>query len=346
MYYRLTNISVTFQETPAIGSLHSNRGYEIGIVYMDEFLRSSTALTSTNNTVYVPCRASRNQNAIQVTIPFGQRAPSWARFYKFCIKPDKSTYETIYSEKYFEDPDSNSVFFLLEGENAAKVESGTRLVVKRDSGGAVEQCVIATITDKSTKPSNFLKIRNPNDTTTYATEPPQDPFEVGYYIPIPAGAYAEIVPSGFNISQEQTVGGNVVYYPPQRTTFPALNKSRGYPIGRARVNIINPNPDYASAVPTQYKYFDYTIPVNSVITIRVFQNREGGNRKGGKGCEFRRNLYESPELVSQANYDNFYQWFNGDNIANKLIAESQTEVGGGGTIGNVYNWHEIRFKII
>ena len=336
-YYKIVSSTATYNSTSTPKSLHSNRGYEIGIVYMDEFLRSSTALTSTNNTVYVPCRASRNQNAIQVTIPFGQRAPSWARFYKFCIKPDKSTYETIYSEKYFEDPDSNSVFFLLEGENAAKVESGTRLVVKRDSGGAVEQCVIATITDKSTKPSNFLKIRNPNDTTTYATEPPQDPFEVGYYIPIPAGAYAEIVPSGFNISQEQTVGGNVVYYPPQRTTFPALNKSRGYPIGRARVNIINPNPDYASAVPTQYKYFDYTIPVNSVITIRVYQNREGGNRKKGRGCEFRRNLYESPELVSQANYDNFYQWFNGDNIANKLIAESQTEVGGGGTIGNVYN---------
>tara|TARA_R100000278_G_scaffold121358_2_gene105101 strand:+ start:611 stop:6343 length:5733 start_codon:yes stop_codon:yes gene_type:complete len=329
-YYKIVSSEATYSSVSTPKSLHSNRGYEVGIVYMDEFLRSSTALTSTNNTVYIPCRNSRQQNEIQVTIPWGQRAPFWAKFYKFCIKPDKGTYETIYAETYFKDPNSNSVYFLLEGENAAKVESGQRLVVKRDSGGAVEQCVVATVIEKASQEANFLQIENPFNTGT-------DPTAEGYYLPIPSGAYAEIVPSGFNISVDQSVGQNFVAYPAVRTTFPANNTTRGYPVGRARVNILNPNPDFATVTPTEYKYKDYTIPVNSKINIRIFQNREGGNRKNGKGCEFRRNLYESPDLFASQNYNDFKDWFDGDNIANKIISNSVPEVGGGGTVNNVYN---------
>ena len=66
-----------------------------------------------------------------------------------------------------------------------------------------------------------------------------------------------------------------------RTTFPANNKTRGYPVGRARVNILN-QPDFATVTPTEYKYKDYTIPVNSKINIRIFQNGEIGSRKKEK----------------------------------------------------------------
>ena len=68
-------------------------------------------------------------------IPITQRAPSFATRYKFCIKPDKDTYETIYSSIFFEDDNSNNVFFLLEGDNIGKVKDGDRLIVKRDIAG-------------------------------------------------------------------------------------------------------------------------------------------------------------------------------------------------------------------
>ena len=97
------------------------------------------------NTIHIPCSNSRNINEIEVVIPWGQRAPYWARRYKFVIKPTKSTYETIYSERYYDDPTSTSFFFLLEGENAAKVETGQRLIVKRDAGGATNNCVFVAI---------------------------------------------------------------------------------------------------------------------------------------------------------------------------------------------------------
>ena len=53
-YYEIETASASFQENGNPKSLHSNRGYEIGIVYMDEYNRMSTALVSPNNTVHIP----------------------------------------------------------------------------------------------------------------------------------------------------------------------------------------------------------------------------------------------------------------------------------------------------
>ena len=127
-------------------SLHSNRVYEIGVVYMDEFGRSSTALVAPNNKVEIDCGDSIFQNQIRVTIPAISLAPAWASRYKFVIKPDSENYETIYTNQNFEF--GGDVYFLLEGENAAKVEKGDRYVVKKDTSGAVTSCTYAEVLEK------------------------------------------------------------------------------------------------------------------------------------------------------------------------------------------------------
>jgi hypothetical protein len=93
--------AVDTQPTFAAPSLHSNRVYEIGIVYMDEYGRSSTALVAPNNKVELECGDSIFQNQIRVTIPSLMLAPAWATRYKFVIKPDSENYETIYTNQNF-----------------------------------------------------------------------------------------------------------------------------------------------------------------------------------------------------------------------------------------------------
>jgi len=149
-YYSIVNSIVTFSKLGNARSLHSNRGYEIGIVYMDDFLRSSTALVSPLNAVYTPCSSSPNKNSIQVTIPVSQIAPYWATRYKFVIKPDQEGYQTIYSTLVVQDVDS-LFWFLLEGENMQKVEVGDRLIVKKDSSGPTEDCIYTTVLEKIAK---------------------------------------------------------------------------------------------------------------------------------------------------------------------------------------------------
>jgi hypothetical protein len=107
-YFQVTLAEATFQEIANTQSLHSNRDYEIGIVYMDEFNRATTALVSPNNTEHIPCGLSAFKNSIQVTIPATQSPPAWATRYKFVIKPDEENYETIYCSIFFQDPITNN----------------------------------------------------------------------------------------------------------------------------------------------------------------------------------------------------------------------------------------------
>ena len=123
-YYKINLVDAVYQELGDPSSLHSNRGYEVGIVYMDEFNRATSAQVSLNNNVHVPCSASEFKNTIDVNIPTSQLAPSWATRYKFVIKPDKEIYNTIYSQFFFRDPASGADYFLLEGQNSQKIELG------------------------------------------------------------------------------------------------------------------------------------------------------------------------------------------------------------------------------
>ena len=167
-YNNFTDVNVRLEQTSNIESLHSNRGYELGIVYMDEYNRASTTLVSNNNTVNLPCSTSINKNEIIATIPITQRAPSWATRYKFCLKPDRTTYETVYSSIFFEDPTSNNSYLLLEGDNIAKVETGDRLIVKSDSSGPMTRCVYATVLEKETQTADFIPF---DPSTTHPTVP-------------------------------------------------------------------------------------------------------------------------------------------------------------------------------
>ena len=155
-YFKLIEPQVIFRALAVPSSLHSNRGYEVGLVYMDEFNRSTSALVSELNTVHIPCRFSTWQNKIKVTIPITQEAPTWATRYKFVLKPDTIGYNTIYSNIVFTDTITNSKYVLLEGENTRKVNEGDDLIVKADKSGALTNCLTVTALEVKAQEEDFI----------------------------------------------------------------------------------------------------------------------------------------------------------------------------------------------
>lgn len=286
-YYTINFADATFQEIGNPRSLHSNRGYEIGIVYMDDFNRASTALVSPNNAIHIPCGFSANKNSIQVIIPITQRAPFWATRYKFVIKPDEENYETIYCNLFFTDPDTNAVFFYLEGENTKKIEIGDRLIVKADTDGAKTNCAYATVLDKQSQSSGFI-------------EP------VGYEdITVPAGLYVKINPNSFSAVLDPDA---IIDLQEERRCAP---KGGNYTILRYSVNV-DKGAGFDPLNPL-WEYEDYTIPAGSIISLNLDWNRKGV----GGSCERRGYTFER-RLTASADYDNFEDWWNGDNVSQLL----------------------------
>jgi hypothetical protein len=310
-YYKVNFAQATFQEIANPASLHSNRDYEIGIVYMDDFNRSSTALVSPDNTLHIPCGYSSRKNGIRVTIPVDQVAPYWATRYKFVIKPDEENYETIYSSIFFKDPNTNETYFLLEGENARKVEQGDRFIVKADSDGATQTCVYATVLEKESKAENFIVIPSELD-------PNQD-------IYVPSGVYMKINTNSFSAVTDQLAviaPGNLLTTAEYEGTSPILN----YPMNVERVLGYDPlNPTWV--------YQDYTVPAGSRIKLLIKLTRLG--KGDGTGACERRIYTLEKTYISSNNYDNMQDWWNGENIQT-TINDGITECGGGCTINNVY----------
>lgn len=157
-YYNISINDLQFRSVLNPTSLHSNRDYEVGIVYMDDYNRATTALVSENNTIHVPCANSVDQNYIKATIPVQQLPPSFATRYKFVIKPDRENYETVYSSIFFDEALTNNTYFLLEGENSQKVETGDRLIVKRDVSSALSSCEYITVLEKKAQAADFITV--------------------------------------------------------------------------------------------------------------------------------------------------------------------------------------------
>ena len=163
-YFNVSNVSYSLQQQSSNKSLHSNRDYEVGVVYMDEYKRATTALTSNQNAVFVPPVNSNDINKIRVTIPTNMTAPSWAETYKFVLKQSKGAYETIYSTLYYYDPSTTSYWFRLIGQDQALIEAGTELIVKRDSTGILNSETKAVVLDKVSQPTNFLHLTEESST--------------------------------------------------------------------------------------------------------------------------------------------------------------------------------------
>jgi hypothetical protein len=296
-YYEVTFAEAFYQKINTPQSLHSNRGYEIGIVYMDDFGRSTTALVSPNNTVQVPCSASDTQNSIQVTIPTTQKVPFWATRYKFVIKPDEENYETIYSSIFFDDPLSNNAYFLLEGENARKVEQGDRLIVKADTSGPTNSCVYATVLEKEAKQAGFIEIPSELDPNVN--------------IPVPSGVYMKINPNSFAVVQDELAiiaPGNIQVDEDSAGDCPVAV----YPMNR-----------YDTATSA---YVDYSVPAGSRIKLS-FKFQRLGVGSGNSACERRIYTLEKT-LVASANYDNMKEWWDGDNVEN-ILDDGIQDIGGG-----------------
>lgn len=287
-YYDVTSVQASFAEVAAPRSLHSNRGYEVGIIYMDDYNRMSTAQVSVNNNIHVPCSNSDVQNKIRVTIPPTQKSPSWATRYKFCIKPDKKDYDVIYSNIFFRDPASGADYFLIEGENSRKIEEGDSLFVKTDTNGAVRKCVTTTVLEKKAQQADFL------------TPPPVD--SNGVEIPLPAGTYMKLRANNF-----ATEVGDlpVVAYGERSTT----EENGGYP-----------RTAYPVDVEQGGSYVDYTIPAGSRIKL-AFENERKGKDCFWSGVERRYYSFEVTLTASQ-DYNNFKDWWDGDNVGGLLNGDA------------------------
>tara|TARA_Y100000592_G_scaffold6752_2_gene9639 strand:- start:6790 stop:12597 length:5808 start_codon:yes stop_codon:yes gene_type:complete len=346
IFPRFKNPNVRVESSKANRSLHSNRGYEIGMAYMDEYGRSTTPLQSPNNTVSTTCAMSDLVNKITVKIPSGQFAPSWATHYKFYIKPDREDYITIFSTRSYVDSKDGSAWFLLAGENATKIEVGDELVVKKDAAGPVSTCEYCTVASKEAKPANFIAPINVNfnstldatdSTVTLSSATNSEGETVNMpdgelqgtgtnpqYLAVPAGVYMQIKNPNFTLSSNSNppypslvqVGSSPIVNITQTETA-----SDGCPILIYKGLSGTPTSITGTGTAAVATYSPFSIPPGTVVKISFRFERRGGSV--GERIIYTYNQ----EWKANTNYTDIIDFWDSNNIAASLNLGSLSGTG-------------------
>ncbi len=132
------NFNVTYTSvdalTPAgtpLSTFKTDRDYEVGIIYGDDYGRMTTALISDNNSVYLPSTVSDKGNSLKVQIQ--NTAPTWATNYRLVVKQAKKEYYNIFPLWFYEKDVYR--YFRINEFDRDKFSVGQYVIFKSTAGG-------------------------------------------------------------------------------------------------------------------------------------------------------------------------------------------------------------------
>ncbi len=203
------NTTIKLSSLGSFRSLKSNRDYELGLVYVDDFGRQSSTQVCKNNTLFIPISASTSNNKIEVLLK--NKPPKWATSYRFVLKSVKESYQNFFSTVFYEE--GLYRWLKVEGANKNKIEEGDVIVIKSDKYGLIENLVKTKVLEVKSQPENFI---SDNELAT------------GNEIKESAGLYIKIKPRGFNLDYgegtlREFTGGSHTMSPVETYTSPEFS---------------------------------------------------------------------------------------------------------------------------
>ena len=159
------NFSLSFTSTEASfdapkPTWRSDRDYEFGIVYLDDYGRMTTVLASQNNSINIPPINSVSANTIRLSL--SSSPPCWATHYRIVVKQAKKSYYNVFPILYYE----NGLFryFRIHESDRDKIRVGEYIVFKSVSSGATLTNKKYKILEIETKNSGFINGDNLTET--------------------------------------------------------------------------------------------------------------------------------------------------------------------------------------
>jgi hypothetical protein len=111
-------------------TVKSNRNYQIGVVYIDEFNRQSPVFSNPTGSLKIGKEFSANANAIKAKIT--SPAPAWATHFKYFIKEVSNEYYNLAIDRaYQQEDDPNFVWLSFSSADINKINKEDYIILKK-----------------------------------------------------------------------------------------------------------------------------------------------------------------------------------------------------------------------
>lgn len=127
-------------------SIKSNRTYQVGVSFLDEYNRESPVFTDENASLLIDATNCDTINKLKVNVT--SAAPSWATFYKYYIKEISTGHENLVLDRVYDAADG-SVWLSFPSSERNKVSIGDFLSLKKkhDAEEAVKSLIEYKVLD-------------------------------------------------------------------------------------------------------------------------------------------------------------------------------------------------------
>jgi len=138
-------------------SIKSQRNYQLGVVYADEFGRQTPVLTNENASLKVAKIECANQNSIKVKLQ--NEPPAFAHSFKFFVKETSSEYHNLAVDRVYRSLDDN-VWVSFPSSERNKVDEEMYLVLKKqiDGPAVLEESATYKILSIKNEAPQFIRL--------------------------------------------------------------------------------------------------------------------------------------------------------------------------------------------
>jgi len=128
-----TNTSFTAgEEYLGKESIKSNRTYQLGITFIDEYNRESPVFTNDSASIIIAENNSLKKNALTASATLAS-VPSWIKYYKYYVKDPANEYYNIVLDRWYDSEDGNAWLSFASGE-VNKLREDQYIILKKQHG--------------------------------------------------------------------------------------------------------------------------------------------------------------------------------------------------------------------
>jgi hypothetical protein len=131
MDFSVDYVSTSTTKNTPIQTFRTDRDYEVGVIYGDDYGRMTTSLISDQNSIYIPSSESAKGNSLKVNIK--NSPPQWATNYRLVIKQAKKEYYNIFPIWFY--ADGVYRYFRINESDRDKFAVGDYVIFKSDGTG-------------------------------------------------------------------------------------------------------------------------------------------------------------------------------------------------------------------
>jgi hypothetical protein len=143
-------------------SFKTNRDYEIGFSYLDDYGRMSTPITSPTNTCHISSAFSGSRIFLKLTVY--HYPPNWATKYRIFIKNNNEKYYNIFPIAPYTPSNEVVTYFLLSSADKNKVVEGDYVTVKTNYSGITNSSTEYKVLEVANKDINAISTGSPAGT--------------------------------------------------------------------------------------------------------------------------------------------------------------------------------------